>query len=296
MGKKRHKPNKEYESTTRSKTGSGDWWDPRVGEKEMFRVLPAWDERGIRVLRRVLHYGFEVDGRNRAFPCLEDNEPWLPSSPCPICHVVRQMSLGDKDERDAASDMEASSAKFLVQGVDVNHPERGVQKWASPLSFGKYFLSLSDDDDIDDVTDPDDGFDFIVEKSGKGRGTKYDYRLRPKSTPVNYPEWEDNLSDLIKTMDILSPDELIEIVEENYGNVFDIKKYLKDFEVGKFSTQSEKKTSGSEYTQDDIKGMKKRKLLKLVADNELDIEDDDWETIDELKEAVIDELDIDIPF
>jgi len=295
--KKHHKPNTEYTSKTKNKIGSGDWWQPRKGEKEMFRVLPAFDKRGICILRRVLHYGFEVDGRSRAFPCLEDNEPWLEAEACPVDHVVAALrASGDKDEMEAADDLDSSSAKFVVQGIDVNKPDKGVQKWAAPLSFGKYFIDLIEDEDIEDVTDPEDGYDIIIEKSGKGRGTKYEYRMRPKSTEVAYDNWEAELEDLTKTTEVKDARELADLLIECYGNSFDIEEYLEDFDFpkkGKNKKKEKEEEDGkSDYTKKQINKMKKKPLLKLIKDEDLDIDDDDWDDLEELREAVIDELDL----
>jgi len=332
-----HRPDKKYVEKTRSQTSSGEWWKPDAKHKNQIRVMPAWDDRGICIVRRVMHFGFEEGGRNRAFPCLEDNEPWMDSIPCPVDHVIAKMVKGDKDERSAASDLKASSARFLVQIVDCNDIEAGVQKWAGPLSFGKYFLSLLEDDDIEDITDPEDGYDIYFEMSGSGRGTKYDYRLRAKSSPIAYDDWEEDLDDLLETIEIRDTEELIELLVENYGNAFDIKEYLEDFEgetekkgkkkkkarekdeedeektpaqkrkarrAAKAAAEEEEKKKveepgEEEWTAEEILAMNKRKLLKVVKDEELPIEDEDWDSAKELRELIMDELNIkeeDVPF
>jgi len=330
MAKKKRKkrghyaPDEDYTRETRNQASRSDWWTPDSKKKNHIRVMPAWDERGICIVRRVMHFGFEIDGRNRAFPCLEDNMPWLDKSPCPIDHVASKMSKGDKDEREAANDLRASSPRFLVQIIDCNDIEAGVQKWAAPLSFGRYFLSLLEDEDIEDITDPEEGYDIYFEMSGKGRGTRYDYRLRAKSTPIPYDDWEDELEDLLETIEVKDTGELIELLEENYGNAFDIQEYLSDFEGEEKKGKKSKKRSKrrdeeeeeeekpkrrkgkkrreeeeeegeeeeKEYTAEDISEMNKRKLLKLVKDEKLPIEDEDWENVGELRELIMEELGI----
>jgi len=324
-----YRPDAGYAEKTKKKIGSSEWWKPDKKHKNQIRVLPPWDKRGICIVRRVMHFGFEEDGRNRAFPCLNDNEPWLDSSPCPVCHVIEKMNEGDKEEKKAASELTASSARFLVQIIDCNDIESGVQLWAGPLSFGKYFLSLLEDDDIEDITDPEEGYDIYFEVSGSGRATKYNYRLRAKSSPIPYDSWEDGLQDLIKTIEVKDSDGLIELLEDNYGNAFDISEYISDFEEGTEEEEEEekpkktirrkkrkeeeeeeekpkeskkgkpKKEKGEkeeeaeeEYTAGDIDGMNRRKLLKLVEDEELPIEEDDWGSIKELRQLIIDELGI----
>lgn len=294
--KKRVRPNKAYVQKTREKLSAGEWWTPERGVRNIVRVMPPYDEEGICILRRVLHYGFEMDGRNRAFPCLEDNEPWLEASPCPVCHVVDKMSKGDKDEREAAGELKAASAKFVVNIVDCKRPEKGVQLWSSPLSFGRYFISLLEDEDIEDVTDPDEGYDIIVEVSGKGRGTKYDFRMKPKPSKIKYEEWEAKLNDLRETLEVLQAGELIDLLRENYGNAFDIDQYLEDFS-GPVSSGGQKKNKkekewdeDEEVDENDIRSMKLGKARSLAKYIEMD--PDDYDDLDELKEAIIEEMEL----
>lgn len=300
-------PNAGYVKKTREKLGQSDWWTPDKKKKNHIRVMPAWDERGICIVRRVMHFGFEEDGRTRAFPCLEDNEPWLPSEPCPVDHMIKKMSKGDAEEREAAKELKPSSPRFLVQLVDCNDIEAGVQLWAAPYSFGKYFISLLEDEDIEDITDPEEGYDIYFEVSGSGRGTRYEYRLRAKPTPIPYDGWEDELQDLIETIEVREADELIALLEENYGGAFPVDEYLEDFYGGKKKKKKKKSSrkkqeeeeeqeereeeeEEEEYEYEDIMSMKKRKLLKLVKDEELPISDDDWSSVKELRELVAEEL------
>lgn len=289
MPRKKYKPNEDYERQTKAQSTSGEWWQPRVGEKERFRVAPAVD--GIRIVRRVLHYGFEVDGRSRAFPCYEDNAPWLEKQPCICCHFRNKLKEGDSDERELAKDLKGSSPKFVVQGADCNHPEKGIVKWASPLTFGKYFLSLTDDEDIEDVTDPENGFDFIIEKTGKGRGTKYDYRLRPKSTPMPIENWEEQVVNLVEEIEVPTIQEMRDILIDNFGTAFDVESYLKDFEGGN-GGKGLKQSKSMDLNGGDISKMKIREIKSLIEEHDLDITDDDWEEKDELVELVIDYLEI----
>jgi len=284
--KKRTRPNVDYNKKTRDQLSGGDWWTPERGVKNTIRVMPPYNDEGICILRRVLHYGFEVDGRNRAFPCLEDNEPWLDESPCPICHVWEKLKKGDADEREAAEEIKPSSAKFVVNMVDCKRPEKGVLFWAAPLSFGRYFLSLLEDEDIEDITDPDEGFDIIVEVSGKGRGTKYDFRMRPKKSKISYEDWEENLNNLTEVTEVKDAGELIVLLQDGYGTAFDIDEYLEDFDKPKKKKKEEE--DDPTYSTKDIEKMKKKPLLKLMKT--LDIDPDDYDDLDEMREEVIDEL------
>ena len=290
-----HKTNKGFLTKTKKKIKGGDWWEPEKNVKNYFRICPAWDEQGISIFRRVLHYGLEMDERSRAFPCLEDNEPWLDSVPCPSCHVSQKMKEGNEDERAAGKELASGSPRFVCQGVHVNQPERGIVKYAGPISFGKYVISLLEDDDLDDITDPDDGYDLIIEVSGKGRGTKYDYRIRPKSTKIAYPEWEDHLSNLIGDIEVLPSDEMIEVLKETFSS-FDVEEYLEDFKTGGKVKKTKKKSKVKKIEWDDLKKMKQKELLALVEDYDLDVKDEDWEDIKELREIVSEELEEGIPF
>lgn len=285
---KYYKPNMEYHKKTKAQAGSSGWWDPQKNQKNEIRILPAFDERGIVVLRRVIHYGFEEDGRKRAFPCLEDNMPWLPKQPCPICHVVRKMVMGQVDEREAAKELDSGSPRYVVQIIDCRSPDSGVQKYAGPHSFGKYVLSLLEDDDLGDITHPEKGYNLIIEVSGKGRGTSYDYRLRPKPTPIPYTEWEHGLGDLIKEIDVRNGGELIELLKTNYS-AFDLEDYLSDFKGAKKEKPGQGSSRTESLTQVEIDELSKSELLDLAAKLGID-EEEHGGRRSKLKKLIAEEL------
>ena len=129
---KYHKPNTSYNKKTKSKAGNTGWWEPqRGGIKNEMRIMPPWDSQGICIVRRVLHYGYEVDERNRAFPCLEDNDTWLKKAPCPTCHLVKKLLVGDSDERDIAKELDAGSPPSFSSYLHY--------KVISPLRVGNIF-------------------------------------------------------------------------------------------------------------------------------------------------------------
>ena len=81
---------------------------------------------------------------------------------------------------------------------------------------------------------------------------------------------------------------MLSLLEQCYGDAFDIQSYLVDFEGDK----EPRTIGGSGLTGTDLAEMSKRKLLKLVKDRKLDIEDDEWEDLDELREIIMEELDV----
>ena len=60
----------------------------------------------------------------------------------------------------------------------------------------KDLIKLIIDPEFGDVTDPVDGLDVIITKSGTGFNTEYDVKTLRRNSPVGFNEWEESLLDL----------------------------------------------------------------------------------------------------
>jgi len=57
--------------------------------------------------------------------------------------------------------------------------------------------------------------------------------------------------------------------------------------------EEEEEEEEAAYTLDQINEMKKKQLLALIEEEELEIDDEDWDNVKELRQLVIEELDLD---
>lgn len=157
--------------------GSTDFWQPDDGENRI-RVMPPWGPD-------VEDFWFATGTHFNVGP--DERRVYCPDvsgvrETCFICRLVKRLSRGDEDEQ-AESEAMGARPRYLLNIVDLDEPEKGVQVWECPKTIfrqlKKFFLN---EDDYGDFTDLEDGYDIIVEKSGSGINTKYDATPARKNT------------------------------------------------------------------------------------------------------------------
>jgi hypothetical protein len=100
----------------------------------------------------------------------------MAKQPCPVCKVAGKLSRGTEADRELANDMTARG-RVIANLLDRSAPDMGPQV----AEFGPAIYNQVKDimkNLGEDPTHPTEGFDLIVEKSGKGLRTEY------KVTPV----------------------------------------------------------------------------------------------------------------
>lgn len=193
--------------------GAGTYWKPKEG-KSVIRILPPWNDEGEFYFETALHYGFQVDGKNRAYPCLKA----LGEKECPACDMYKQLNEGSKEDKELAKALQPRR-KFYVNVIDRANPS-SVQIWGFSSKTLRTLLGYIQDPDWGDFTDPEEGNDVVVEREGTGRmDTKYSYRIKPKASAIDVEGWEGMMHDLSsEVVEEISEEELQEIVDNNYGS------------------------------------------------------------------------------
>ena len=189
---------------------SGLFFQLKAGKNEM-RILPPWNDDGMFYHESVIHYGFMVEGKNRAYPCLK----FLGEKKCPACDLFARLSQGDKEDQKIARNLRPT-AKFFVNVVPKG--SENVKIFALKPKMLKQILGYMADDDWGDVTDPEEGHNIVIEKEGEGLMTRYEVRVKPKPTGIEVEDWENKLHDLVaETTQTIEYDEMKELLDEKYG-------------------------------------------------------------------------------
>lgn len=169
-------------------------------------------------------------------------------------------------------------------------------------------------DDLDDVEDYEELDEFIDdnELDIKIKGEKKKFKankkkvrswLEEKSTEQNSDDDDDDEDDLLEELeDIEDQDELDEFCEENDIDVkMKKKKFKKNLKaVKKWIEENESDDENddddeddSKYDADDIEEMSKKELKAIIKKEDLDIKIKKYKDIDDLRDAVIEELGLD---
>ena len=167
--------------------GNYNWWKPQW-QDNVVRILPAMDPEDVFFHPTARH---RVNGE--FYYCLKyDVDPETGrGKKCPICEArTRLFRSGDVDLIKIAKDIKAKK-QFLMNLIDrASEDPARVYVYAAGVKIYNKIVSTMLDDDID-ITDVDNGFDFIVKKeegpkSEAGQFPAYDNsRAKRKSEPLH---------------------------------------------------------------------------------------------------------------
>lgn len=197
-------------------------WRPGVG-KHSVRIVPSVFNKQNPFKEVYMHYGIN----NRSMMALSNfNEK------DPIVEFAQQLrKTSDKENWSLAKKLEPKMRVFtpvIVRGEE----DKGVRLW----EFGKQvymdLLSIAEDEDVGDYTDPINGRDVTVETAGKETtGLMYNtstVRVRTKSTPLSddsnkVKQWLENQPDPLTQFKRYSYDEMKESLLKHLNPEEDIK-------------------------------------------------------------------------
>lgn len=193
--------------------GSGKYLKLAEGDNKL-RILPRTDDSGIFYLELTQHYGFSDGQRKRAYPCLKAME----SKPCPVCDFYEAVKEeGGKKNEKLANEVRPST-NYLINVVDRATNQIKILSCSGKMLRG--FLNYFADPDYGtDILDPETGNDFTISREGTGFTTRYsDPRISPKQRPIGIEGWESKAIDLEKEIEVISYNELLNALHDNYGD------------------------------------------------------------------------------
>lgn len=289
MAKKYYEADREAILKKRAEIGSGKFWKPRDG-KNQIRILPPYSEKGLWFFELALHYGFtDEEERKRAYPCMKQ---WK-DEPCPACDAMAIIKKQDGGKK--VADKMFPRSKYYVNLIDRRIGEDKVFIWGISGKMLNEIMSYEDDEDYGNITHPKKGFDFVIEKSGQGLQTKYQIRIKPKSTPAgDFPD----LFDLEEEVpNEITGREMAEMLLEQYSEFLEDELDPSEYKGGKKKKKDDdededeepkrkkrKKRSDDDEDEEEEKPKKKRK-------KEEDEEDEDEEPPKKKRKKVEDDED-----
>ena len=262
MAKDKEKKQKYYAADSEkiqqklAEIGQGDFFKPKEGPNRV-RILPPWNKKGLWFKEATLHYGLNDDsGRERGYPCLKrfDKE-------CPVCAKIEELKEGGTEDKKMA-DRIGPRTKFYANVLD--RKTGNVLIWGfSRKTLGVLLGYDSDKEDYGDISNPESGFDIVVERTGTTRNdTRYQVRCKPKPSEVDMEAIELHNLDT-EVVEDMEEEALEEIVEANFG-------------MGK---KKKKKSSDEDEEEDDEEEEEeeepKKKKKKDEDDEENEDEDDE---------------------
>jgi len=184
--------------------GSG-FFGPKEG-RNVIRILPPVGD---------MEYFFQTVGRHY-FPPDGKKNVYCPNFTsdgelsCPVCELVTQLKTAG--EKKMADDLKLRR-NFWMNIINRDDVGAGVLIYTPGIIVFSELSSLISDPDYGDITDINNGYDIIIEKSGTGRDTEYHVKPRPKVTPLT--DDQDELDNWLEKANDLSFVEVSEDPEED---------------------------------------------------------------------------------
>ena len=186
------------------------FWKPELG-KQTIRILPSYFTPEFPFKELKFHYGV---GK---YPMIALSNFGKQD---PIEEFVKELKkTDDKDNWSLAGKLTPKSRIFapvVVRGKE----EEGVKLWGFGITIYKALLSLAEDEDVGDFTDPVTGFDMVVEQVAGNPYPTTTVRIKPKQTPAS----ENNTQVESWLKEQPNPEEVFTQFDYNY-----MKKQLQNF-------------------------------------------------------------------
>lgn len=206
-------------NTPRSSGSSLNFFSIKDG-RNVARILPPSNKDNFFFEEVWVHYGVgksDSDKKGQTVICpttAGDNKP------CPVCELVKELYSLSKKKDDTYSkqardlgrkkrvymnaiDRSDDLSKFKKNdegkwiNTETDKQESPIKVLAVGITVLKQLLGIITDPEYGDITDPEEGLDVIITKSGSGQmNTEYDTKTVRKNSPIGFDDWKDNLNDL----------------------------------------------------------------------------------------------------
>lgn len=269
------------------------------------RVLPpTWSDARHFALDIWVHYSVGPD--EQTYLCLHK----MKGEACPVCEEL-QRARKDREDEQYVKDLEPSR-RSLFYLVDRDNEKDGVQAWASPFTkIDQAIVKVSVDrrtNEVLPIDDPEDGYDVEYEKGGKGIGTQYTgVAIARRSSSLGNIAWLDFAVDnpLPEILEYYSYDH----IKQAFGGVVgraDDKQAREDKQDGGRSVTGSDDHGRREIRQGRDRGsrdvprntwesvhkMEGEQLDDLIRDEKLDLKGNDYNSDEDLADAICRELDL----
>jgi hypothetical protein len=215
-------------------TGSSmDFLEIKDG-RNVVRVLPASNDDDMFYEEAWVHYGVGATEENKKGTMLVCPTTAGDHMKCPVCETVKELrALSRKKEDKYDKQARGLNRKKRVyynsmdRGDDLTQYKKDEEgKWTdsegedkSPVKvmgtgvgIFKDILGLICDPEYGDITDPEEGLDLIINKTGQGMNTEYKTTTVRKESAIGFDEWKECLHDLKSLTKFKSYDEIAAIL------------------------------------------------------------------------------------
>ena len=203
--------------------------------RNVVRILPPKENMEMFYEEVWVHYGVGKSDTNKKGTMIVCPKTNGDDEPCPQCELVDQLFKLSKKKDDSYSKQAKELMKkkrvyynAIDRSEDISQYSKNAEgKWvdaegnegspvkvlATGIGVFKDLLNIIVDPEYGDITDPEEGLDVIITKTGSGFNTNYDVKTVRKESAVGFDEWEACLNDLAPLKKCKTYDEILAIID-----------------------------------------------------------------------------------
>lgn len=176
------------------------WWTPSQGENEIRFINDSTSDINT-IASMYKHYN--VGPNNWSVWCPKSNGQFDPKKGrparnwnelCPLCDSAHSLYNSSAPEDKAVSNKIKSTPRYIFNIVDLKEPEKGVRLFTCSQTL--YEIIMNAWDAKHDLADPDNGYNFIIIRTGSQKEPRYFTSKRADDpSPIQNREWLDKIID-----------------------------------------------------------------------------------------------------
>lgn len=158
--------------------GGADFFQFKDGDNEV-RICPPAEGETRPFAKRGQHW--RVGDAEKVFNCPKAVDE---TAVCFVCDKAAELKKsGDEADVEKGEDL-YPKRQWLYRIIDPNNARKGVQVMSIGIKAHKQIAKLMKDKEYGDITDPENGINITIEKSGNSRFNT-EYTVRPRRNPSN---------------------------------------------------------------------------------------------------------------
>lgn len=158
-------------------------FDKLANGKNVRRILWPKGDRDLCYSEGYIHFGLGEDGKT-SMVCRKTRDS---KARCPICEFIDQLQMSkDKNDKKLAEAIKPRKRVYMnVIDRDSDSDKDELKVLPVGLTIQKAIVAILCDPDYGDITDPIEGRDVTIKRTGQGLNTEYTVLPKPNPSPAS---------------------------------------------------------------------------------------------------------------
>lgn len=187
-------------------------FDKLSNGKNVRRILWPKGDKDLCYSEGYIHFGLGDDGKT-SMVCRKTNDS---KARCPICEYISQLQMSkDKNDKKLADTIKPRKRVYLnVIDRDTDSGNDELKVLPVGLTIQKQIIAILCDPDYGDITDPVEGRDVTIKRTGQGLNTEYSVLPKPNSSPASTILTPEQIEEQMADLDVFWSTPSVEDMEK----------------------------------------------------------------------------------